>query len=450
MANDNLKYTEEELVDFGWTQIENQLPRKRKRRAIWLWLPAAAIVLGVLSIYYFGSHDQNNAKQVTEIKSDSENSKELPTDSFAIEQMPSTVIGELENQIRIEESITDKNSSMPRSDNLGNSIDRPKQNRQTNPHNPLRVDVMIAEFSQSEIIIDEDLTNQDRIEQNTKSFIVSNEENQAPKSENNKEVTNASPDETLIKPLIEEKETQVAQQTKQQVSDAAATKNVEAERRVVLKKKKPKKRVESFANLKASTNKFDNLGPSFGAGAILELNKNQEIGVGLHTTYMQEDLSSFTTLTPIGQAVSQADDTFLTVNYDALLVEFPVTFRQRISERIMLEGGVVAQYANFVDYLSENPADNQEFLVQVSNRPTDNLTVTGQFQSYRINSDFVEQFDQLAVGFQAGGAAKLSNRLEVITSASFAYQSFTDTPFLDYNPSLIQIGANYFLSNKKN
>ncbi len=451
MDKGKLKYTEEELIDLGWDQIKNQLPKRRKDRIFWLWIPvAASLLLGGLFVL-----QNKKPNSVAHERIDEQN---IATEKSGQTDRKVVGVTEVVEDQRVDAISPPKNDEQQQKERYipRPTIQQSKSSLETNRIYDSQTSISQNEYDAQLYPKQTNLDSQNKLRRTEVR----------PKNEDVKPVKQSVIQKNEADHDIFEQpnngETQIAKVGGQvdayEIEEMVAQDIMEEPpQEEIITQLQSKKKLLPYATTQLQSDSFDHFGPSVGIGAEVQLNEKRAISFALTGSYMKQDINDFTTLEPYD--ASSLPSIFIHFsehmpnNYDLVLIELPVTLKQKISERVDLQAGFVPSYANFSDFSSRT--SSERFIVQDQSIDAfslaSNITNTTSSNSnlFQISDSFVNQFDQFSIGFNLGGEASLTPDWSVLVNSNFGYQNQVDTQFLDFSPTLIQIGTKLYIQKRK-
>ncbi len=434
-------YSEEELVEFGWAQIEPVLERKRRRG--FFWMIFACLLVGSASfVYLFIAKNSNqnmanqsveNTEQVT-IEQEHNSEKEAQVDYLQNELSNSKFIAKPIETVENQKPIYTENTSGSKQNQSIVQTSIPVSNQITNisdlPNKISDTNTMSAVEYQSFTVAKPEIGTQD-IEQREITLVANS------KLENRQQFILNVEHEHQVKNIQQQKEEIVEQindtTTENTVHSSIETsENSNTEIQTVQKDETINRKEQStnrlFMKTGIQSNKFSSISGGLGFGSEWQ-KKKHSIQISLDAFYgsnLSEEIYNEFNLTDVsgGQIIPAK-------RMNTLQLSLPVQYGLQVSDSFNVYLGGSVEYSKF--YKPSNSSLDQQNNVPGLNNM--DYTFTGGHQLFLLPA--------------MGGEYTINSRISMYGNTRFGAINLNSEPtIIDFSPAFIQLGVRVPLGKK--
>lgn len=398
---DNKQMSEQELVDFGWNDIEPKLPKKKSRGIFFFLLFGGLFLATWFGIGQFEKHNSNTTNQKNVDKTNK--LEEMPQSELVYEDSIPSDSSLSNDKVFEKNTLQSSNLLTGNKRNNGVKINSTSQYQLTNSNN------QIVESNQPKV---------NQINENKSAFVFIKDT-----------------ETTIITPAITQREDVVSSNIIQNTSpDVDLVINSAHPRQVdSVNQNKPNLEIENersrsqypFLDLHGQTNQFQNLNFGIGIGQFWGFTKKSGLEVSGNFRIGNEQFDQF-----ISQNFIDTTTMVYDKNWSQIQVNVPIKYSFQISDRVKLLGGL----SNDFIWVKSGKDSNDSLI--------DNPT------SY-TPKDFPNKFHQINATPSVGIEINYRKIKIDLDAEAFGYTFKKSDSILNYQPKNIRLGVTIPLNSKR-
>lgn len=436
------KYTEEELINYGWKNLESELP---KERFAWWWIPIAALFLG--GLIWFASENmisnQQGEQQISDQSADLSETKSQSTEDGEIQILNNKEQTSTEQE-QIQQ-IDEREIELQPNTEQDRSIE---DNQEINQLNQRDFAFERNRLDQKESSLDKgDFNENTSIEKVNTEIKVKNIKKLNTSDVSNTLITENIQLETKIQhlPLFKKEQEIVNTSTHQSKLGADANTYTENQKKV---KQSSQNAFNLFLVGGVISNRFETVGPQLGLEGEIQLNEQSSLSTGIMISDITESIEYFNDNSSVQEFLNNYQGS---VNFDyrgynefkIFKIDVPVVYDHTLG-KFQISGGLDGSWSRF----RENNQNSNSLSADFASPSID--TSSNQSGVNRISiKDILASKSLIMIGGRFGVEYKISEQIQLSGHSEFGFQEINAQPDFNYQPVFFRFGAKYLLNPKK-